>query len=166
MVEDLTPEHLKCGSFSSCPSVHRIEPVDLTPENLRCGAGASRSSVTAVAGDLLIVGKRADQIAQDLGKGVGPDEYAISIHPDYLSGIPMVARLREENEKLRAALKPFAAIKPSSFYPPDGSEGEGYVTTLWEKIHALGNSNPKPDFTGADLVHARAVLASSGEADG
>jgi hypothetical protein len=69
----------------ACPSVTRIEPVDLTPEHLRCAYAAACQSVTAVAGDLLIVGKRGDQIAKDLGKGVGPDEYPITISPDYLS---------------------------------------------------------------------------------
>jgi hypothetical protein len=82
---DLTPEHLKCGG-GLCPSVTQLEPVDLTPEHLRCGIG-SCPSVAAVAGDLLIVGKRADQIAQDLGKGVGPDEYAITFSPDLLETV-------------------------------------------------------------------------------
>lgn len=50
--------------------------------------------------------------------------------------------------KLRAALKPFAAIKPSSLYPTDGSEMEGY------RIYLTGGKGPT-EFTGLDLAVAR-----------
>jgi hypothetical protein len=53
---------------------------------LRCGL-ASCPSVTAVAGDLLIVGKRGDQLATDLDIGVGPDEYAIVIERGLLDEV-------------------------------------------------------------------------------
>ena len=86
MAEDLTPPQYLCTASISCPSVTRLEDGDKTPKHLRCGVG-SCPSVTAVSGDLLIVGKRADQIARDLGKGVGPDEYAILVHPDQLDTV-------------------------------------------------------------------------------
>ncbi len=87
MSEDLTPPQYRCVFSAACPSVTRLEDGDLTPEYLRCDCGASCPSVTAVAGDLLIVGKRADQIAKDLGKGVGPDEYAITLSPGFLETV-------------------------------------------------------------------------------
>lgn len=51
------------------------------------------------------------------------------------------------------ALAPFAAIKPSSLYPDDGSEAEEYVVIL-----KGGHGNPA-EFTGADLARARAALS-------
>ena len=57
--------------------------------------------------------------------------------------------------KLEKALKPFVKIKPSTFYPADGSENEEYIVTIrtpW--------SNPA-DFTGADLARARTALKGS-----
>jgi hypothetical protein len=50
--------------------------------------------------------------------------------------------------KLRAALKPFAAVKPSFLYPEDGSEQEGY------RIYLAGDKGPI-EFTGLDLALAR-----------
>lgn len=53
-----------------------------------------------------------------------------------------------------AALSPFAALTPSSLYPADGSENEGYTLLL-----ADGHYNPRrttPDFTGQDMAAARA----------
>lgn len=62
-----------------------------------------------------------------------------------------VSELLAEIRMLRAALKPFAAIVPSSFNAPDGSEGEQYRTFL--------AYNPmETDFSGADLARARAAL--------
>jgi hypothetical protein len=55
-------------------------------------------------------------------------------------------------ERLTKALEPFAKIKPSSFYPDDGSEAEGYLVLLQGTY-----SNPV-SFTGADLALARAAL--------
>jgi hypothetical protein len=83
MSEDLTPPEFACAVSMSCPSVTRLEDGDLTPEHLKCGI-ASCPSATAFNGQLVIVGKRADQVAQQLGKGVGPDEYAVVIDPDLL----------------------------------------------------------------------------------
>lgn len=51
--------------------------------------------------------------------------------------------------KLRAALKPFAAIKPSSLYPADGSEQEEYIIMLRSPF-----DNPLA-CTGLDLAIAR-----------
>lgn len=54
---------------------------------------------------------------------------------------------------LEAVLRPFAAIKPSSFYSADGTEAEGYRTFLHE--------GPNKEFTGTDLAAARAALGAS-----
>jgi hypothetical protein len=86
MSEDLTPPQYRCA-YGACPSVTRLEDGDYTPEHSRCGIGASCPSVTAVAGDLVVVAKRADQLAKDLGKGVGPDEYAVTFSPDLLETV-------------------------------------------------------------------------------
>jgi len=59
----------------------------------------------------------------------------------------------ERREKAEAALKPFAAIKPSTLYPSDGSEGEAYIV-------ALAVEPEKTDFTGLDLARARAALSA------
>jgi hypothetical protein len=59
---------------------------------------------------------------------------------------------RAEVERLRAALRPFANIRPSTLYPGDGSEKETYVVILDAK-------SVKSDFTGSDLARARAALA-------
>lgn len=50
--------------------------------------------------------------------------------------------------RLRAALRPFTNIKPSSLYPADGSEMEGY------RIYLAGDKGPI-EFTGLDLALAR-----------
>jgi hypothetical protein len=55
--------------------------------------------------------------------------------------------------ELEEALKPFAKIKPSSFYPEDGSESEGYGVVL--TYHQAGEG---ADFTGKDLANAKAAL--------
>jgi hypothetical protein len=90
-----------------------------------------------------------------IAEGLKNPEYATQ----YVAALDEeIARLREENEKLRAALKPFAAIEPSSFYPADGSEAEPYAVVLQEGgIHEL---SARVEFTGADLSRARAALAS------
>lgn len=64
------------------------------------------------------------------------------------------ALLRER--ELEAALEPFAAIAPSSLYPEDGSEDEGYIVLL--KSHY---DNPKA-FSGVDLARARSSLKGEG----
>jgi hypothetical protein len=69
-----------------------------------------------------------------------------------------ITRLRRQNQELREALKPFAAIVPSSLYPDDGSESEEYFLCCGT-ADDVGISNG-PDFTGADLARARAALAS------
>ena len=60
---------------------------------------------------------------------------------------------RARAEKLREALKPFAAIAPSSFYPADGSEAEEYMVLL------RADHGNKAEFTGADLAAARAAIS-------
>lgn len=53
---------------------------------------------------------------------------------------------------LESALRPFARIKPSTFYPEDGSEAEPYCVLI-----APPKGNPV-EFTGADLARARNAL--------
>lgn len=57
-------------------------------------------------------------------------------------------------EEAVKALELFAAIKPSSLYPGDGSEAEEYVVVLRD-----GSLNPV-EFTGTDLARARQTLAA------
>lgn len=65
-----------------------------------------------------------------------------------------LARLSQA-ERLAGALKPFAALVPSSFYPADGSEREGYEIIL------AGSERPEAhEFTGADIATARKELAA------
>jgi len=64
-----------------------------------------------------------------------------------------LAALIAERDKLKEALAPFAAIVPSSLYPDDGSENEGYVVILKRD---WGNEQV---FTGGDLARARAALS-------
>ncbi len=59
----------------------------------------------------------------------------------------LLARLQAAEE----ALRPFAKIGPSCFYPEDGSEAEVYTAVLWDGV-AL------QDFTGADIARARAYF--------
>lgn len=60
-----------------------------------------------------------------------------------------VSRLQAERDGAWEALKPFARIKPSSFYATDGSEGEEYSVFL---------TDVKGIFTGKDLARARDAL--------
>ena len=66
--------------------------------------------------------------------------------------------LQERIIVLQTALKPFAAIKPSSFNAEDGSENEGYTVILSRNL-----GPEKLDFTGADLARARAALRQGNE---
>jgi hypothetical protein len=63
-------------------------------------------------------------------------------------------KLTAERDALRAALKPFAAIKPSSFFAEDGSENERYDVILTRDYSGQDHA-----FTGVDLARARAALA-------
>jgi hypothetical protein len=67
-----------------------------------------------------------------------------------------IGELRDRIKELEAALKPFAAIKPSSLYASDGSENEGYV------IYVFSMRNDGMDFTGKDLARARVALKTEG----
>lgn len=60
-----------------------------------------------------------------------------------------IQSLEEENERLKAALKPFAAIAPTSFCTADGNENESYQVIAFED---------RCDFTGADLRRAREAI--------
>jgi len=63
------------------------------------------------------------------------------------------ALLIAENRRLKNAIAPFAKIKPSSFYPDDGSENEPYVVMLAKKSFAID-----PDFYAMDLVKAKKAI--------
>ena len=67
-----------------------------------------------------------------------------------------VEKLRAENKALRKAAAPFAAIKPSSFFPADGSENEGYV------IYTCSSWKDRVSFTGKDLANLRAASKVEG----
>jgi hypothetical protein len=120
-------------------------------------------------GRILIVGENiSDWEALKFGIQVDPkgNETAIVISPDFLADLPEITHLRSQLQKLREALEPFAKIEPSSFYPSDGSEEEGYTVIPDGKAEDVGISSG-PDFTGADLARARAVLQeTSPEATG
>lgn len=60
---------------------------------------------------------------------------------------------------LERALKPFAAITPSSLYPEDGSENERYTV----RLHDSSRHADEHDFTGADLALARLALSNTEE---
>jgi len=66
----------------------------------------------------------------------------------------VIEMMRQDIAELAAALKPFAAITPSSIFAEDGSEAEKYGITL--------ASASNFDFTGGDLARARAVLSGKG----
>jgi hypothetical protein len=65
MARNLTPEHLRCEITSSCPSVHRLDD-----------------------GRLFIVGKVPTyEEIRSVRASVGPDEFAVTIGPEYLANI-------------------------------------------------------------------------------
>jgi hypothetical protein len=61
----------------------------------------------------------------------------------------------ERVAELEAALRPFAAIQPSSLYSADGSEREEYAVWLWSPSGSPGRGRA---FTGEDLARARTAL--------
>ena len=60
-----------------------------------------------------------------------------------------IAELEKANADLRLTLAIFAAIKPSSFFPADGSENEGYA------VYVYSADMKAVSFTGKDLARAR-----------
>jgi len=73
------------------------------------------------------------------------------------AGEQAILRMVGSTDRLReaeGALRPFAKIVPSSFYPEDGSEAEVYTAVIWDGV-AL------QDFTGADIARARAYFTPS-----
>jgi hypothetical protein len=108
MAKDLTPKEFKCSYGASCPGVFELEPEDLTPE----------------AGDLLIVGKRADQLAADLGKGVGDDEYPIVIERGLLDEVlKCQADDSAKGERSSAPSSPLQSdVLPDAREPNSGAE--------------------------------------------
>ena len=64
MLEEITPQHLRC-EWGGCVAVYRLED-----------------------GKLLIIGKDpAPQIAEKIAAKVGPDEKAVVIDPEFLSNL-------------------------------------------------------------------------------
>ena len=89
-----------------------------------------------------------------------PENFRAAFRPGFLAENPMstkdpdeyiIKRLRAENATLRAALEPFAKIKPSSFFSKDGRENEPYSASLTTNKYDV-------DFTGRDLAAAREAL--------
>ena len=85
-------------------------------------------------------------LQRDSAQGVMDAEFIAAANPQTI--LALIARIRE----MEAALAPFAAIQPSTFYPADGSEREEYGAILREPF-----SSP-PAFTGEDLARARAAM--------
>jgi len=78
----------------------------------------------------------------------------LPINPDGPEAATLIESQAQQIATMREALKPFSAIKPSTFYPQDGSEAEPYLVIL------KGSSRDTPDFTGADLARARDAIRS------
>lgn len=104
---------------------------------------------------------------QDIGEAIANARAAIAKATAPSSATPAerdksrdeLAALRSRVEVLTGALRPFAAIVPSSFYAADGSEAEGYAVMTWE--HDRLGHQTAPDFTGADLAAARSALSNT-----
>lgn len=80
---------------------------------------------------------------------------AAASHADLIASLE---KAEAENARLREALRPFARIKPSSFYPQDGSEAEPYVVVL-------ARPHERPDLYGTHLARARALTAHPVQGD-
>jgi hypothetical protein len=91
--------------------------------------------------------ERLEKALQDAQDTIMGHEIAGAIFEKYRDS------LRAKLDRAKEALGVFAAIKPSSLFPEDGSEAEGYIVTLKENY-----GNPQ-EFTGRDLARARAVLS-------
>lgn len=109
MSENLTPERYRCGgSFSGCPSVHRLDD-----------------------GRLLIVGERGSQKAYDLGVYIAPGQTAIVIDPGLLEEFLMCqagdTAAVEDGVAASAALQPGSSDGAStSPLTPGGHRAERY----------------------------------------
>lgn len=70
-----------------------------------------------------------------------------------VAAVNALPALLDERDRLIEALKPFAAITPSSLYAADGSDQEQYIVMLKDDW-----GNPA-ELTGADLALARQALS-------
>lgn len=113
----------------------------------RSGPDCPYSCATAAYdGTKRLVGEVLNEVV-DIGSG---SFWLNVVRPEDAAKDARIAELEE-------ALRPFAAIEPSSFCAPDGSEREGYSIFLWSGVSP---GKPEPDFTGADLAKARAALSA------
>ncbi len=85
MAKDITPEHLRC-SLGGCPSVHVLDDGRL-------------AIVADLAGE-------ADKVPEEIWakRDFDAGEALVVIRQDYFIDLPLVTRLRSENERLREAL--------------------------------------------------------------
>lgn len=72
MARNLTPEHMRCGPFSSCPSIHELED--------------GRLLIVGEAAALSTVGREAVRELRDAGK-IADTEFAIAIDRELLSAL-------------------------------------------------------------------------------
>lgn len=143
MSTDIAPEHLRCG-LGECPSVHDHD------------------------GDLLIVGKRGDQIARDQNIGMSEDETAIVIPPEYFSDLPEMVRLRAENERLLRCQA--SAEQGEAAHRPAGSSndcrGEAELNTdasliayaVAQRVAELSDRTSPDDWPEAMVVTAEELI--------
>ncbi len=87
----------------------------------------------------------------EMGEGPSPDQRMANALHIATFDPPTVLALLDRLREAEGALRPFAKIGPSCFYPEDGSEAEVYTAVLWDGV-AL------QDFTGADIARARAYF--------
>lgn len=103
-------------------------------------------------------------LLQDLRESVSAADAGglLTFGARFNAAIARIEALEAENARLKEALKPFAAMPPSSFFAKDGSEAEGYTFALHDRHMAkemrYRRKPDLPDFTGVDLARARAAL--------
>lgn len=101
-------------------------------------------------------------LLQDLRESVSAADAGglLTLGARFNAAIARIEALEAENARLKEALKPFAAMPPSSFFAKDGSEAEGYTFALHDQHIAIlyWRKPDLPDFTGMDLARARAAL--------
>jgi hypothetical protein len=87
-------------------------------------------------------------------EGLTPDALWALKHLAEMKGDELAAAQKRVAE-LEAALRPFAAMSDSPFFCDGLHEGDRYAVVL---------AQYNTDFTGADVIRARAALAGNGDA--